>query len=102
MLVGIMVALSPPTVARKATVGTPAVTAANVSLDRPVFLRAGAVICPEIDVLSAYIDGRQAGGDDEGHRAVQRLFLRAGGECIRTIDRDQVRGSTRRCLAITW
>lgn len=69
---------------------TPA-PSASVSLDRPVYLRKGAVICPKMDVLGAYLAGHQAGGEDEGHRAVQRLFLRAGGECIRTIDRDQVR-----------
>jgi hypothetical protein len=64
---------------------------AGVSLSAPVYLRAGAVICPQMDVLGAYLDGRQAGGEDEGHRAVQRLFLRADGECIRTINRDRVR-----------
>ena len=66
-------------------------TAPILSLDRPIYLRVGAVICPQVDVLGAFLDGRQAGGEAEGHRAVQQLFLRAGGECIRTIARDPVR-----------
>jgi len=62
-----------------------------LSLDRPVYLRAGAVICPEIDLMDAFLQGRQRGGVDEGHRAEQELFLHAGGNCIRTEDRDRVR-----------
>jgi hypothetical protein len=48
------------------------------------------VICPQIDVTGAYIDGYREGGEDEGHRAVQQLFLHAGSDCVRTLRRDQV------------
>lgn len=62
-----------------------------LSLDRPVYLPAGAVICSEIDLMDAFVQGRQRGGVDEGHRAEQELFLHAGGDCIRTKDRGRVR-----------
>ena len=45
-----------------------------MSLDRPVYLRKGAVICSQADVLGACLDGYRMGGEVQGHRAVKRLF----------------------------
>jgi hypothetical protein len=64
----------------------------RLSLYIDVYLRAEAVICPEADVLDAYMHGQRVGGAEEGHRAVDRMFRHPGDddECVRTIKRDLV------------
>jgi hypothetical protein len=56
----------------------------------PVFLNAGSVVCPSIDVLGTYMDGHRAGGADEGHKRVEQLFRRVAGDCVRTVETVQV------------
>jgi hypothetical protein len=55
-----------------------------------VYVQKDAVICPEITLLGAYMDGHRAGGEAEGHRAVRDLFVHPRGDCVRTIGRDRV------------
>lgn len=64
---------------------------AALSLASPVYLREEAVICPQMTVTGAYLDGHYAGGEEAGHRALRDLFVHASGDCVRTIDRDRVR-----------
>jgi len=61
-----------------------------MSLDRSVYLRKGAVICSQADVLGAYLGGYRMGGEVQGHRAVERLFRYPDGGCVRSFFRDQV------------
>jgi hypothetical protein len=58
---------------------------------KPVYLREETMICPEIMIMGAYLDGHRAGGEAAGHRAVADLFIHPRGDCIRTIGRDRVR-----------
>lgn len=63
----------------------------NTHLDRPIYLRKGAVICPPMDVFGAYLDGYKAGGEHQGHQAVEQLFVHPDGDCVRTLSRDRVK-----------
>jgi hypothetical protein len=58
---------------------------------RQAYLAKDAVICSEMALLGAYLDGHRAGGEAAGHRAVADLFAHPRGECLRTLGRDRVR-----------
>jgi hypothetical protein len=75
---------------------TPSVTqtatnTVTVDINRPVYLAKDAVECGTINVMGTYMDGQQAGGEAQGHRAVADLFVHPKDGCVRSIRRERVR-----------
>ena len=62
-----------------------------LDLAKPVYLAKDAVECSRIGILSAYLEGEQAGGEAAGHRAVDNLFVRPREGCLRILSRHKVR-----------
>ena len=69
---------------------SPSPPALSVDLARPVYLVKDAVECSEVTMLGTYMDGQQAGGEAEGHRRVQDLFVHPRYGCVRAIGRERV------------
>jgi hypothetical protein len=62
----------------------------SLDLDKPVYLAKDAVECGIINAMGTYVDGQQAGGEAEGHRAVANLFVHPKDGCVRAFSRKRV------------
>ena len=62
----------------------------TLDLSKPVYLAKDAVECGIINAMGTYMDGQQAGGEANGHRAVADLFVHPHDGCVRAISRKRV------------
>jgi hypothetical protein len=62
----------------------------TLDLAKPVYLAKDTVECGIINVTGTYMDGQQAGGEAEGHRAVANLFVHPRDGCVRAFSRKRV------------
>jgi hypothetical protein len=65
--------------------------AVRVLANLAVYVRADAVMCDELAVEGAFMEGHHAGGQEAGFQAMRDLFIRPPSDCARMLSRQQVK-----------